>query len=84
MSAVEWSRPRQTPHAGRRKPTHTWCSSCERLHRTHRHVLGQEDCPAARAELRRRIQARFAGPAIAKPKAPRKRVRMQVGGVIEA
>jgi len=47
-------------------------------------VLGVEPCPAVEAEQRRRIAARFAGPAIAKPKAPRKTVRMQVGGVMEA
>jgi len=44
----DWaSRPRTTPMAGRRKATHTWCSPCETLHRTHRHALGEEACPKA-------------------------------------
>lgn len=44
----EWtSRPRQTPFAGHRKPTSTWCQACLRLHRTHRHADGEEPCPIA-------------------------------------
>jgi hypothetical protein len=37
--------------AGRRKATHSWCAGCcETLHRTHRHDLGKEGCPAVAAQ----------------------------------
>lgn len=45
MSA--WSsRPRQTPFAGHRKPTHEYCRyGCGVLHRTERAVGGPDPCP---------------------------------------
>lgn len=34
QSGVEWSRPRTTPMAGRRKATSRFCKSCEQWHKT--------------------------------------------------
>jgi hypothetical protein len=40
----EWSRPRTTPMAGRRKATLSYCNHCQVFHRTHRHQDGAEYC----------------------------------------
>jgi hypothetical protein len=48
--AVEWSRPRQTPMAGRRKATSSYCSTCQIFHRTERHPDGAEFCQALKDE----------------------------------
>lgn len=42
---MEWSRPRKTPMAGRRKATESYCNDCQRFHRTARHIAGAEVCP---------------------------------------
>ena len=42
---MEWSRPRLTPMAGRRKATLQYCDMCYTFHRTHRHPEGAEECP---------------------------------------
>lgn len=81
----EWSsRPKATPRTGHLKATHRWCAPCQALHRTHRHAQGEERCAAAEAAREVRRAAHSAGPSIAKPKAPRQKIRMRVGGVIEA
>ncbi len=48
---TEWSRPRTTPMAGRRKATLSYCNPCGQFHRTHRHPEGLEICPVERVEI---------------------------------
>lgn len=80
MPAVEWSRPRQTPHAGHRKATERFCAACQAFHRTHRHALGEERCSAVELARERRRHALNAGPHIRAPKQPKTRIRVRPGG----
>jgi hypothetical protein len=71
----EWSsRPRTLPPTGRRKATHTWCPTCERLHATPRAVGGEEICPTIAAQRQDRRERLFAGPRIQQPPAVASRV----------
>ena len=47
MSSDLALRPRSTPMAGKKKPTHRWCEPCGVLHRTRRAVGGPDACPHA-------------------------------------
>lgn len=75
----EWaSRPRSLPPTGRRKPTHTWCIPCGRLHRTARAVGGEEVCPAIEQARAERREVLFSGPHVAMP--PRKAEKVILKG----
>jgi hypothetical protein len=47
---IEWSRPRTTLMAGRRKAAHSWCAGRETLHRTHRRIEAM-CCPPRETDM---------------------------------
>lgn len=66
---MEWSRPRQTAMAGRRKATEEYCPDCSAWHRTQRHALGEQRCPFKPTALE--ALARPLGPLIRTDRPPR-------------